>query len=665
MVKSNKYRLRDPQGKENFVRYKTRLFHCFIIAVAFAAFLLLGAFAVTGTVYGYTTPEFNVNIDAHIDHSYSFTEEITVDFGNYGKHGIYRNIPLDSKYRITDISVDDDEYDVYTESGNQVIQIGSADYRVTGEHTYVIHYTIQELEDNDSTADYLSLDVLLTGWDSSIDRAHVTLNLPDGLKFESLDYYTGQYSSDTNNYGTWNKSGDKITFVGYDLPEGVGATVNGVLPDGTWVGALSYNWVRVLVLIGIVLCFLLLLALRITWGRNPEVIETVEFYPPEGLTPVDIGYIIDGNVDDNDITATFFYLADQGYIDIYEYKKNEFEFTRLGNLPETEKPSIRRFYRGLFGSTAFDDYEEVAQNQPKKLKAKTKKIGKRMATAYRDIPRLVDDDFSGKHKLYTSRSKLAKIIGMAIFFLVTALTVFVLYALNSVTPIWMLAVSSMIIGSAFLLLIIFMSSIYDYRMSRKPVKSMARMALALGIYVIAVFVYMYNVCLSSSHGYNDRWITTLMLGFFVVAPFLIFGMDTRTEWSNELYGKVLGFRNFIRDAELERIEALAEENPSYFYNVLPYAYVFGMTKKWASKFESIAVEKPTWYSSYGDTSDSPYFDVVMMDSMLNHVSGSVRDTINLSSSKDSGGGGGAFSSGGGGGGGFSGGGSGGGGGGAW
>ena len=101
-----------------------------------------------------------------------------------------------------------------------------------------------------------------------------------------------------------------------------------------------------------------------------------------------------------------------------------------------------------------------------------------------------------------------------------------------------------------------------------------------------------------------------------------------------------------------------EGNPSYFYNVLPYAYVFGMTKKWASKFESIPVERPSWYSPY-NTAEDAYFDVVMMDSMLNHVSTGVTDVIHESIAKSSDSG--SSDSGGG----FSGGGFGGGGGGAW
>ena len=125
-----------------------------------------------------------------------------------------------------------------------------------------------------------------------------------------------------------------------------------MLPEGSWTGSLSYGWVKNLLLILVLAGTLIMVLLRITWGRNPEITETVEFYPPEGLTPIDVGYVIDGTVDDSDMTATFFYLADKGYIDIDEYKKNKFKFTRLGDLSESEKPSIQRFFRGIFGSSA-------------------------------------------------------------------------------------------------------------------------------------------------------------------------------------------------------------------------------------------------------------------------------------------------------------------------
>jgi uncharacterized membrane protein YgcG len=71
----------------------------------------------------------------------------------------------------------------------------------------------------------------------------------------------------------------------------------------------------------------------------------------------------------------------------------------------------------------------------------------------------------------------------------------------------------------------------------------------------------------------------------------------RTELGNRIMEPLLGFRGFLEAAEKDRINLLVEENPHYFYNVLPYAMVLGVTDKWARGFEQIAVPPPDWYRS--------------------------------------------------------------------
>jgi hypothetical protein len=148
----------------------------------------------------------------------------------------------------------------------------------------------------------------------------------------------------------------------------------------------------------------------------------------------------------------------------------------------------------------------------------------------------------------------------------------------------------------------------------------------------------------------------------------------RTPKYNEIMGKILGFRDFIRTAELDKLNELVEEDPEYFYHIVPYAYVFGLTSRWIKKFEDIEIVQPEWIiTSSKNSCDS--FDAYMMGRMMSDCSASVGSSIVIpaQSSGGSGFGGGGFSGGGGSwsggggfsGGGFSGGGSGGGGGGGW
>ena len=52
-----------------------------------------------------------------------------------------------------------------------------------------------------------------------------------------------------------------------------------------------------------------------------------------------------------------------------------------------------------------------------------------------------------------------------------------------------------------------------------------------------------------------------------------------------IIAKVMGFRNYLDVAEKNQIELLAEENANYFYDILPYAYVLNVSKKWIDKFD--------------------------------------------------------------------------------
>lgn len=71
----------------------------------------------------------------------------------------------------------------------------------------------------------------------------------------------------------------------------------------------------------------------------------------------------------------------------------------------------------------------------------------------------------------------------------------------------------------------------------------------------------------------------------------------RTKYGNEMLGKLKGFKNFLETVEKEKLESLVMKNPNYFYDILPYTYVLGVSDKWIKKFESISLQAPSWYDS--------------------------------------------------------------------
>lgn len=157
-------------------------------------------------------------------------------------------------------------------------------------------------------------------------------------------------------------------------------------------------------------------------------------------------------------------------------------------------------------------------------------------------------------------------------------------------------------------------------------------------------------------------------GEFVLCALIIFlcvkFMLRPSDYRVSMMGKLKGFRSFIKKAELDRIKLLVADDPDYFYRILPYAYVFGLTDKWAKNFEALAPEVPAWYDGPSDFFYSP---AQFTTNFTRSVSEGISHAMPKPTYSSFSGGGGSSSGGGGGssGGGFSGGGGGGGGGGGW
>ena len=63
-------------------------------------------------------------------------------------------------------------------------------------------------------------------------------------------------------------------------------------------------------------------------------------------------------------------------------------------------------------------------------------------------------------------------------------------------------------------------------------------------------------------------------------------MKKNTYFGDEIISKIKGFKSYLEKVEKDKLDALVLENPNYFYDILPYAYVLGVSKKWVDKFET-------------------------------------------------------------------------------
>ena len=69
----------------------------------------------------------------------------------------------------------------------------------------------------------------------------------------------------------------------------------------------------------------------------------------------------------------------------------------------------------------------------------------------------------------------------------------------------------------------------------------------------------------------------------------------KSKLGQKIMAELLGLKKFIEVAEKHRLESLVEENPNYFYDILPYAYILGVSEKWINKLEQIIPVSSEWY----------------------------------------------------------------------
>ena len=621
--------------------------------------------------YDYVIDKYDVNIKVNENNSFDITETITAYF-NEPKHGIYRTIPLNNtikrldgttsynKAHVRNLSVNDD-YTKSTENRNLKLKIGSANATHTGEKTYVIKYNYNLGKDPIKDYDELYYNIIGNEWDTVIGNVTFAVTMPKEFNQSKLGFSSGIKNSTDNSKIDYSVDENKISgsYNGI-LGVGEGITIRCELPDGYFVipkiNPLNY----ILYLIPIIFLLISLL-LWYKFGRDDKVIETVEFYPPEGFNSLEVGFLYNGEADSQDVISLLIYLANKGYIKIAETDEKQlftktkgFKITKLkeyDGINENEK----LFLNGLF--TQKDPVLESLLNENSELLQKhivsevtsTDLYDNFYTTVYKILSNV--NNKTNKNKIFekTASSKKIFIILIIImtFCLITIPPVY-LYG-DSVTLLFGLLFPG--IGFTFTTYMLMSGSKTVYVNGKATTSSLAPKifgllwGLGFGGVPWALLVLPALI--------EDQF----YLIYYVIGIICIIGMvicikylPKRTPYGNEILGKIKGFKNYLETAEKEKLEAMVLQNPTYFYDILPYTYVLGVSDKWIKKFESITLRAPEWYDS-----DSP-FDMLSFHTFMNSTMDSARSVMTSSPSSSS-----SSSSGGG----MSGGGSGGGGGGSW
>ena len=318
---------------------------------------------------------FDVEIIVRRDGTVHVTERITVYFqGEW--NGLYRTIPISYDWSGFNYSLLLDLERATDENGNALeVESERADGRRKfkiwvpnahdATHVVTLEYTVRNALRFFDEHDELFWNVTGTDWDVPVGNASATVVLPPNVTNVRASAFTGGYGATEQNAAIEQVANSVAvrTTAPLDFREGLTVVVGwdpGVVHRPTQAQiALAFFLANSVLLIP----FFAGLGMWRWWrrhGRDPAALSIVPQYePPEGLTPGELGVLLDNSADMRDVTATLVHLAVRGYLTITEEEKSSllglvksrdyiFESTQPPASWLELKPHERALLEGLF-----------------------------------------------------------------------------------------------------------------------------------------------------------------------------------------------------------------------------------------------------------------------------------------------------------------------------
>lgn len=534
---------------------------------------------------GFVINKYTVKLDVKEDNRIDVEEDITLEWTEYGHHGIYKFTPEWYKYtskngktirrksELSDLRAEippytynpDFEYNYgygidYTTDESLVksyynssysystdvvkdkprIKIGSSSVTLgKGEKDYIIKYTYDMGSDPYEGYDEFIFHTYGDYWGTTINNPSIEITMPKSIEGMTVHFFKDKYrKEDVTKNVDYSITDNKLvaTYNGNDLTKSL--TVDIELPDNYFTdGSNNYGNAS---LVCIILCLINLFIIFILWlffGKDHhKKAEMVSYLPPRELSSAELGYMAYNGYSKKLVIATIIELASKGLISIREEKKKAY----IKSLkPDEKDKAATKKYDELVDKLS--DCERIVLAEfIDETKEKQLKEYKTLYTVFDKVEQKLDKDL---------RWSINENAGIIFRYLGLVLTCF----------------------SAILMFLAY-TTFED---------------LPQKIY----FMYYFG------------FVSVFIMLFLCVI------MTRRSHFGEDIKVEINGFKKFLTMVEKDKLEALVEEMPHYFFTILPYTYVLNISKKWIEKFNDIDIPK----------ADIPMRDFTLLDSMASDI----------------------------------------------
>ena len=318
----------------------------------------------------------------------------------------------------------------------------------------------------------------------------------------------------------------------------------------------------------IIIDIIFIVATYFLWNKygKDSTLYNIEFesYPPMDLNSAEVGQIYKGYSEDTAIASLVLCLANKGYLKI-EKIKEEINIGTYKKKSRSFKISKLKEYAGsneneqVLFNELFSHSDEITWNDL-------------YDNFFIKLDRIKKQYEENDKKIYEENSLMHSSLILSMILILFIVSMFS-------SPLTGKIIQRLI--SPILLPLLY----FIYKLESIPKK----------VFLILLEIPILLLCFLQGVAENT-FITIFNISTITILSFFLGIMRKKTVYNTELFRKIIGFKKFLNKATVLELQELTNENPDYFYIVLPYAYALGIGNKLIKKFDNINLGIPEWFS---------------------------------------------------------------------
>lgn len=406
--------------------------------------------------------------------------------------------------------------------------------------------------------------------DSVSSNISFEITLPKDSKINKVEF------SIDNNY---NLSKDDVTYsiedniiTGYlnvMLNENQKFTVRVELPDNYFINVKdNFNYLSYLYLLFPIVTLVVIIMYWIKYAKDNKFKQVITSKVPSNFDPVEIAYLYKGYMEETDLVTDLIFLANNNYLNIEEnedgYKlgtQNTFKFIK--NKDYDKNNAIQKLlFEGIFKEKDIAELKDIEYGYSSKII---------------DAKKMIDNK---DNKLKMFNIDINKVKKTSLILLLISVLIL------NIEPIKQLTDSYLLIPIATALMALGIAIMFIFN-TKGMLKKVLGFVLCFGVMAISIYGLL---------GQTQLIIIYLLELILIFVSILFYKkIPNRTIFGNKKLAEMNAFKIGLLSMNTKELESKIKENENYFYDMLPYAIVLGITNEWVSKGKNIIKNPPKWH----------------------------------------------------------------------